>query len=82
MPPTYRTRVVPRDTDDGKAYDGQCACGFTTRGWPQRKLGKARIDEHTAEHETGEAAPELVDFRAAHGLNGPVGDVVDFTEEG
>lgn len=78
----YRTRVVPVDGDDGRSYDGQCACGFVTAGWPQKKLAQARLDEHTAEHATGEPARELVDFRDEHGLNGPVIDVVDFPEEG
>lgn len=79
---TYRTRVVPRDGDGTRSYDGQCACGFTSTGWPQKKIAASRIDEHTAEHESGEPMRELVEFRAEVGLNGPVVDVVDFADEG
>lgn len=74
----YRTRVV-KDDDPG-TYDAECACGFTSAGWPQRKLAAARVDEHAAEHETGEPMRELVDFRDEAGLNGPAVDVIDFTE--
>lgn len=80
----YKTRVVSRDTDDGRVYDGQCAClvpttgaPWVTAGWEQKKLAAARLAEHTAEHESGEPARELVDFREEHGLNGPA-VVADF----
>lgn len=76
----YRTRVVPVDGDGGRTYDGQCACGFTSSGWRQKKLALARLIEHSEEHETGEPARELVEFREEHGLNGPVVDTVDFTD--
>lgn len=76
MPTTYKTRVVKADD----AYDGQCACGFTSSGWGLKKHAQARIDEHAAEHDSGEPMRELQDFRAEFGLN-PADVVVGFDDE-
>ena len=76
MATTYKTRVVK----DGDAYHGECACGFTSSGWALKKHAQARIDEHTAEHESGEPMRELQDFRVEVGLTSPVVDFPDGTE--
>lgn len=75
MATTYKTRVVKA----GDTYDAQCECGFTSSAWAVKKHAQARIDEHQAEHETGEPVRELYDFRAEFGLNPDV-DVVDFND--
>lgn len=70
---TYKTRVVKNDQE---TWDGECACGFTSREWPQRKFAAARIAEHTVEHETGTAMRDLSAFRVEHGLESD--GVIDF----
>lgn len=72
----YETRVVAA----GDAYDFECACGFTSTGWAQKKQATARGAEHTAEHETGEPMRELVEFRQELGLNGEPVELVRFAD--
>lgn len=44
------------------AWDYECPeCGWTTSGWASKKAAEARGAQHQAEHETGEAMPELKD---------------------
>lgn len=74
----YETRVVPSDAPD--AYDFQCACSFTSSGWPTKRLALTRGIEHAVEHDTGEPARELVEFRAEAGLNGPTVELVRFDD--
>lgn len=76
----YETRIVPVGDGDARTYDFECACGFTSTGWPQKKLALARGIEHATEHKTGEPARELVEFRAEHNLNGPAVDLVRFDD--
>lgn len=75
--PRYETRIIK--TQDGA--DFQCACGFDSSGWPSEELAQARGLEHVAEHETGEPARELVEFRAEHGLNGETVEFIGFDTE-
>lgn len=77
MATTYMSRVVKNDDD---SYDAQCACGFTSTGWALKKHATARLEEHKAEHETGEAMRELHDFRAELGLNPDASGVIGFDD--
>jgi hypothetical protein len=74
----YETRVVAGAVEG--TSDFECACGFTSREWPTKKLALKRGMEHAAEHETGEPARELVEFRTEHGLNGPLVELVKFKD--
>lgn len=76
----YATRVVQVDGggEDPRSFDAECACGFTSGGWPDAVLAADRLAQHTTEHDTGEPAPELVEFRDERGLNGPVIERVGF----
>lgn len=75
----YETRITP--SADGSRYDFACACGFSSTGWPLKKLALERGIEHSAEHASGEPARELVEFRAEHGLNGPKVNTIKFGDE-
>lgn len=76
----YATRVVLAGVE-ARLYNFECACGFTSTGWPQKKLATARGTQHTTEHDTGEPAPELVEFRAEHNLNGPTVTLIGFDDD-
>lgn len=76
---SFATRVVPVDGDGTRTYDFQCACGFTSSGWVSERLAVTRGVEHVAEHDSGEPAPELGQFREAHSLTAPA--VVGFDDE-
>jgi hypothetical protein len=55
---------------------------FTSTMWPTKELAIARGQQHINEHVTGEPAPTLDEFRAAHNLT-PTADgsvVVDLTQ--
>ncbi|MCU1590649.1 MAG: hypothetical protein JWP11_1905 [Frankiales bacterium] len=76
----YQTRVVSTG-DDPAIHTFECACGFTSEGWPLKKHAVARGAEHSAEHDSGEPARELVDFREDQGvINGPKVDVIGFDD--
>lgn len=57
-----QTKIEKREVEvDGKVtacWDLACECTFLSEGWPTRKLADLRRDQHLAEHETGEPAPE------------------------
>lgn len=73
-----RTALRKRELEDGTAvHDAGCTCGFKTLGWPRKKDAVGRINEHRAEHETGEPVRELVEVNAEVGLTGPVRSVAD-----
>lgn len=79
----YQTRVVAtpdRPAGAAETFDFECACGFISVGWSTRTLALTRGSEHAEEHETGEPARELVEFRAEHGLNGPLVTLVTFPD--
>lgn len=76
--------VVEREDGWGfqcpRGGDGSCA-PFVSTGWPTKKSATARLAEHLAEHDEGDAAisegrdvdrsklmSSLEDFRAKHGL--------------
>ncbi len=63
-----------RTVRQGNTWAGQCAapCGWSSTGWPTRKLAAARLADHEAEHKTGKPARELTDFRGKY-VNGPAG---------
>lgn len=77
---SFATRVVPSGVGvDVSVYTFECACGFTSSGWVSERLAVARGVEHVAEHDSGEPAPELAEFRAAHSLTAPA--AVGFDDE-
>ena len=59
-------REVEVDGTTTPYYDLACQCGFLSEGWPQRKLAEARRDQHLAEHETGEPAPDKRELLVEH----------------
>lgn len=70
--------VQKRALDDATTvYDGGCTCGFRTLGWPRKKDAQARINEHRAEHQSGEPVRELVVVNKSVGLTGPIRKAAD-----
>lgn len=39
-------------------------CAFESSGWPTRKAAETRLREHTEEHASGEAMPEIGESEA------------------
>lgn len=50
------------EKNDQESYDAQCECGFVTYGWPLKRLAKERIEQHHAEHETGDLMPDSIEL--------------------
>lgn len=48
--------------------DGSCGAGFTSTGWPTKKIAVARGRGHMDEHQGKSAGQSLEDFRAEHGV--------------
>lgn len=58
---------VRRDPENPDTWEGGCTCGFSSKGWPTKKLATERMEDHVAEHETGEPAQELAAFKSSVG---------------
>lgn len=58
------------DLDENDTYGFGCeACGYSSTGWGTKKARDARRAEHRREHDELQPMSELVDFRAAHGID-------------
>lgn len=54
---------------DGTCGDRETGVPFTSSEWPTKKLARARLDEHVAEHKGEGVMSSLEEFRRKHGLH-------------